>query len=91
MDLRNLLGFLLLWLGCHAQWEIRQYAEAIAGIVEQRFPITWQAFLDYRLNAVTLSDMDQYSLSSMLRGEEPQRHYRHSDREWQAFLSRWVL
>lgn len=58
MDLHNLLHFLSLRLDSHAQFEIRQYAQAIAEFVEAKFPLIWEAFLDYRLNAVTLSGPD---------------------------------
>lgn len=27
----------------HAQWEIRQYADAVAGLLEARFPVSWRA------------------------------------------------
>lgn len=54
IDLHNLLHFLELRMHTSAQWEIRQFAEAIAEIVEDLFPVTWKAFEDYRLNAVTL-------------------------------------
>jgi thymidylate synthase (FAD) len=27
----------------HAQWEIRQYADAVAGLLESRFPVSWRA------------------------------------------------
>lgn len=54
-DAHNLLHMLALRLDSHAQWEIRQYAEAIANIVRDWLPLTWEAFEDYRLGAVTLS------------------------------------
>lgn len=47
IDLRNLLNFLNLRLSPDAQYEIRQYAQAIAGMVQAYFPLTWTAFLDY--------------------------------------------
>ncbi len=37
-NLRNWLGFLKLRCDPAAQWEIRQYANAVAGIVRERFP-----------------------------------------------------
>ncbi|ABU96972.1 thymidylate synthase [Thermus phage P74-26] len=43
-DLRNLLHFLKLRLDDHAQWEIRQYAEAILRLIEPLVPITVQAW-----------------------------------------------
>lgn len=58
MDLHNLLHFLELRLDDHAQLEIRLFASVIACYVEELFPITWQAFVDYRLQAVTLSRLE---------------------------------
>jgi len=55
IDLHNLLHFLKLRLDSHAQYEIRVYAEAIAEIVKTMFPITWQAFQDFQLDALTFS------------------------------------
>jgi thymidylate synthase (FAD) len=55
IDLRNLLHFLELRLAPGAQAEIREYAEAIAKIVQEWVPLTWEAFKDYRLDAVTLT------------------------------------
>lgn len=58
IDLHNLLHFLSLRLDSHAQYEIRQYAEAIAGIVQEWVPWTWEAFEDYRLKAMTLTRLE---------------------------------
>ncbi len=55
IDLHNLLHFLFLRLDLHAQWEIREYAVVMARMVEALCPIAWQAFRDYRLDAVRLS------------------------------------
>lgn len=55
IDLHNLLRFLQLRLDPHAQWEIQEYARAIAKIVEQWVPHSWEAFVDYRLEAVSFS------------------------------------
>jgi len=55
IDLHNLLHFLELRLDKDAQWEIRQYAQIIAGIVKIWLPETWRAFKDYRLNGVYFS------------------------------------
>jgi thymidylate synthase (FAD) len=58
-DLRNVLHFLALRLDFHAQLEIRSYAQVIAEeIVKPLFPITWEAFEDYVLEAVTLSRIE---------------------------------
>jgi len=43
-NLRNWLAFLTLRMAKDAQWEIRQYAEAVGGIVKVYFPRTWELF-----------------------------------------------
>lgn len=58
IDLRNLFNFLNQRLDSHAQYEIRQYAEAIAKITKEWVPISYEAFEDYILNAVHLSSLD---------------------------------
>ncbi len=45
-NLRNWLQFLTLRLDENAQWEIRQYAEAINTIIKQYFNRTWQLFTE---------------------------------------------
>ena len=65
IDLHNLLHFLELRLDAHAQFEIRQYAQVIANFVKELFPLTWEAFCDYRLNAITLSALEQRILGSV--------------------------
>lgn len=47
-NLRNWLGFLTLRLDHHAQWEIRQYAEAIYTIITEQFPRTAALFEEMR-------------------------------------------
>lgn len=59
-DLHNLFHFLALRMESHAQWEIVQYAKTIGqGIISQLFPLAYDAFLDYQLEAATLSRLDQ--------------------------------
>lgn len=42
--LRNWLAFLTLRMDSKAQWEIRQYADAVAHLIADRFPHTWELF-----------------------------------------------
>ncbi len=59
IDLHNLLHFLQLRMDNHAQSEIRQYATLIGEeIVARWVPAAWEAFKDYRLNAMRLSGLD---------------------------------
>jgi len=60
VDLHNLLHFLALRMDSHAQWEIRQYATTIGEkIVQPLFPLVWEAFLDYRVQSLHLTRLDQ--------------------------------
>lgn len=43
-NLRNWLAFLTLRMAPNAQWEIRQYANAVGAIVAATFPRTWELF-----------------------------------------------
>lgn len=43
-NLRNWLAFLTLRMASNAQWEIRQYANAVGTLIAQRFPRTWELF-----------------------------------------------
>lgn len=43
-NLRNWLSFLTLRMDPAAQWEIRQFANAVAQIIEANFPRTWELF-----------------------------------------------
>jgi len=72
IDLKNLLHFLRLRLDAHAQWEIRQYAKIIAGVVQEWLPITWEAFDDYIMNGVTFSRQEQrLLLDAIQHGGDP--------------------
>lgn len=63
IDLKNLLHFLSLRLDPHAQWEVREYAKAIADVVSCLFPETWSAFLDYQLGGIRFSKDEMASMA----------------------------
>ena len=68
IDLHNLFHFLRLRLHSHAQWEIRVYGEAMAGMIKPFVPIAYQAFEDYRLHATTLTRQDKHAIRQLLLG-----------------------
>ena len=45
-NLRNWLAFLTLRMHGHAQYEIRVYADAVGEFVKERFPRTWELFIE---------------------------------------------
>jgi thymidylate synthase (FAD) len=58
VNLRNAFSFLELRMDSHAQDNIREYANAIWGILCKFCPVACAAFDDYHLNAVTLSALE---------------------------------
>ena len=70
IDLNNLLHFLRLRMDEHAQHEIRCYANIIGNEIVSRWcPLSWEAFLDYRVNSVVLSSAEQTILKWIGRGD----------------------
>ncbi|WP_159710506.1 FAD-dependent thymidylate synthase [Geminicoccus flavidas] len=87
-DLHNLLHFVALRLDPHAQAEIRAYAQVIAEIVRRWVPITFEAFTDYRLNAMELSGPALAILRRMLGGEKVTvEDSGLSPREWRELMN----
>jgi thymidylate synthase (FAD) len=59
IDLHNLFHFLMLRMDPHAQFEIRTYANIIGDEIVSRWcPVAWEAFVDYRLKAISLTRYD---------------------------------
>lgn len=69
INLHNLLHFLELRMDTHAQYEIRVYAHAMAQIVKDVVPWTWEAFEEFRLNALTFSASEKAVLAMLLQGK----------------------
>ena len=64
INLHNLLHYLHLRMAPDAQQEIREYANAIFECIKPLIPFTAQAFLDFRVNAMTLTGPEIASLRS---------------------------
>lgn len=76
MNLHNCLHFLKLRLDSHAQFEARQYAEAIWRFVQDLFPVTSMIWEDEVLNSVTLSGSEVKYLREFLTGHFTDEHLR---------------
>lgn len=69
IDLHNLFHFLQLRMDKAAQYEIRSYAKIIGElIVAPWVPLAWEAFLDYRQNALVLSRIEIDVIASLISG-----------------------
>lgn len=55
INLHNLMHYLRLRMAPDAQPEIQEYARAIFECVKPLLPITMKAFMDFRINSITLS------------------------------------
>ena len=55
----------------HAQYEFRQYANVIGYEVVSRWcPLVWEAFLDYRFNAITLASFEIELVNEIINNRE---------------------
>jgi thymidylate synthase (FAD) len=87
-DLYNLLHFLNLRADPHAQYEIRTYAETMMGTVKRWVPDAYEAFLEYRMNAVTISSGGLAVIRRMLANEKvDQPSSGLSPREWRDLMA----
>jgi len=83
IDLHNLMHFLSLRGDSHAQYEIRAYAGVMLEILKRWVPITYEAFMDYRFGAASLSAKGLAVVKALLKGEPVgQAASGMSPREW---------
>ena len=88
-DLLNLLNFLFLRADDHAQYEIRVYAEKMLDTVKKWVPITYQAFMDYRVGAAEISSKGLKVIKSMILGKKvSQEESGLSKREWNELMEK---
>jgi thymidylate synthase (FAD) len=67
-DLLNLMNFLRLRADHHAQYEIRAYADAMLDTLKKWVPITYDAFLDYRVGGTEVSSKGKEVLKKLIGG-----------------------
>ncbi|MEZ0348272.1 MAG: FAD-dependent thymidylate synthase [Thermus sp.] len=68
-DLHNLFHFLKLRLAPEAQWEIRQYAQAIAELVKAHVPLAWRSYEEHVLHGASLSRTELAALRGLITPE----------------------
>jgi len=66
IDLHNLLHFLSLRVDPRAQWEIQEFARAIAGMVKRVAPLSYEAWVDYDLESRPLTRAERAVLSRLV-------------------------
>jgi thymidylate synthase (FAD) len=86
-DLLNLMNFLRLRADHHAQYEIRAYAEAMLDTLKKWVPITYEAFMDYRVGGTEVSAKGKIILQKLIKGEEVNVEQSGlSKREWNELM-----
>ena len=69
-DLLNLMNFLRLRADHHAQYEIRAYADKMLDTLKKWVPITYEAFMDYRVGGTEISAKGKIILQKLVKGEK---------------------
>jgi len=88
IDLHNLMHFLSLRADPHAQWEIRAYAEVMLQTLERWLPLSYAAFVQYRLGGANLSATGLDIVKRLIAGEAvTQRDSGLSKREWTELMT----
>ena len=86
-DLLNLLNFLSLRADDHSQYEIRAYADVMIDSLKRWVPITYEAFMDYRIGGMELSSKGKSVISKMIKGENCDfENSKLSKREWNELM-----
>ena len=68
-DLLNLMNFLRLRADHHAQYEIRAYADVMLDTLKRWVPITYEAFMDYRVGGTEVSSKGKEVIKKLIKGE----------------------
>ncbi|MDH5796050.1 MAG: FAD-dependent thymidylate synthase, partial [Anaplasmataceae bacterium] len=90
IDLHNLLHFIKLRISSHAQYEIREYANALNDILKLWVPFTHKAFNDFVLNSYSITDHEKELLKRIFNGEKvDQENSGLSKRNWLKFKNWW--
>ena len=87
-DLLNLMNFLRLRADHHAQYEIRAYADSMLDTVKKWVPITYEAFLDYRVGGTEVSSKGKKIIQKLISGKKVDAEKSGlSKREWNELMS----
>ena len=86
-DLLNLMNFLRLRADHHAQYEIRTYADVMLDTLKKWVPITYEAFMDYRVGGTEVSAKGKIILQKLIKGEDVNLDQSGlSKREWNELM-----
>ena len=91
-DLLNLMNFLRLRADSHAQYEIRVYADIMLDTVKKWVPITYDAFMDYRVGGTEVSAKGKVIIQKLIKSEDVNPDTSGlSKREWNELMEAFDL
>ena len=91
-DLLNLMNFLRLRADSHAQYEIRVYADIMLDTLKKWVPITYDAFMDYRVGGTEVSAKGKLIIQKFIKGENVNVESSGlSKREWNELMMAFDL
>ena len=91
-DLLNLMNFLRLRADSHAQYEIRAYADVMLDTLKKWVPITFEAFMDYRVGGTEVSSKGKRVLKDLISGKNINIDSSGlSKREWNELMNAFDL
>ena len=91
-DLLNLMNFLRLRADHHAQYEIRAYAEIMLDTLKKWVPITYEAFMDYRVGGTEVSSKGKLIIQKLIKNEDISIDESGlSKREWNELMNAFGL
>jgi thymidylate synthase (FAD) len=86
------MNFLRLRADSHAQYEIRVYADIMLDILKKWVPITYDAFMDYRVGGTEVSAKGKVIIKKLIKGEDVSLDKSGlSKREWNELMDAFNL
>ena len=86
------MNFLRLRADNHAQYEIRTYADTMLDTLKKWVPITYEAFMDYRVGGTEVSSKGKAVLQKLIKGEDVSVEQSGlSKREWNELMEAFAL
>ena len=86
------MNFLRLRADSHAQYEIRVYADIMLETLKKWVPITYEAFMDYRVGGTEVSAKGKNIIQKLIKGENVSLDDSGlSKREWNELMDAFNL
>jgi thymidylate synthase (FAD) len=86
------MNFLRLRADSHAQYEIRVYADIMLNTVKKWVPITYDAFMDYRVGGTEVSAKGKVIIQKLIKSESiSMEDSGLSKREWNELMEAFDL